>query len=485
MKKIIIFITIIFNLFFILFKNSYACSIPPDILSRYYIYEENWNLKIEYSLYTWEKFKIQIEKYFQEKTKKELNKENINIFIEKYIKNISSLKLNWKEINLKFESVKFYKDLWRWNPMFEIKFSTDINWLQKENNFYLNYKKDTFSELTWLVHAYIYTEIEENLDTNWFSTFWEERYENYFFKWWEYWILSELTKEEENLIEYRLNIKKFKQKEENTKIIDKKETENPLLKNQNNLEINWFNFSNYFQSFLEKDSSIFMKIFWIIFAIIFWSLHALLPWHAKSIVWAYMMENKNLKSRKKETFILIISITLSHTFFIFLLAFLIHLLNYWVWSSTSYVWIFSSILYILFWTYFSYDAIKKIKHYKNHKKSCNCCSHWHHHSLWENKENSIKKALIAWVIFWFNPCIDALVLFIFSFSIWNIFYASLMVLAFSLWLWLMLWFLAFLVWKWYNFLSGKNSEKIQKILNILVLVLWIFIIFIWISWLIK
>ena len=118
---------------------------------------------------------------------------------------------------------------------------------------------------------------------------------------------------------------------------------------------------------------------------------------------------------------------------------------------------------------------------KNHEKNCSCgCKHNHEHN--EEKKSWLKRALVAGIIFWCNPCIDALVLFIFSFSIWNVFYASLIVLAFSLGLSLMLGLIAFLVGRWYKFLSSRSWESIKKILDFLVLWMWIVIIVIWALW---
>lgn len=476
MKKIILFIILFFTLFFQNFFYNFACSIPPDILNRYYIYEENWKLKVNYSLYTWENFKIKIEDFFEKNNHKKLNEENINIFIQEYIKNISSLTLNWKNLELNFESVKFYEDIWAWDPMFEIKFSTNIEKLQKENNFYLIYKKNTFSQLSNLVHAYLYTAIEEDLNIDWYTTFWEERYDNYLFDWGKYAILSKIENELWDLIEYKLNIKKIEENIENSKIENKnKEKENPFLIKNSNFKINGFNLTNYFQSFLNKDLSIFMKIFGIIFAIIFWALHSLLPGHAKSIVWAYIIEEKNSKSKKLEIFILILSITFTHTIFIFLIAFFVNLLNFGVGQSTTYVHIFWSILYIIFWLYFIYYSIKNILPQKKHTHtSCNC---WHHNH--SKEKNTIKKSILAWFIFGCIPCIDALILFIFALSIWNIFYSILIIIAFSLWLGIMLGIIAFFVWKWKNILQNKNSNKIKNILNYLIFFMWLYIIYIW------
>jgi hypothetical protein len=95
MKKFIISIFLTILIFFNLFtKEALACSIPPDILNRFYIYEENNKLKVEYSLYTWQKIKEKLKKSFKENTNKDLTEENIDVFIQKYIKEISSLSLN-------------------------------------------------------------------------------------------------------------------------------------------------------------------------------------------------------------------------------------------------------------------------------------------------------------------------------------------------------------------------------------------------------
>lgn len=475
MKKLFLF----FIVFFFSFSSVFSCSIPPDILNRFLIYEEDWKVKIDYSLYTWEDFKIQINNDFKTKTKKDLNKENIKIFIENYIKKSSFLSLNWTPIELNFESVKFFENISSWDPYFEITFQTQFKELEDKNIFEINYKKNIFSNLTDLSHSYLYSKIEENLEFEWYTNFFQERFHNYFFEGKKYWILSFLKKENDEEVIYVLKINKLWNDDRNIEWLEKVEkNENPLLKNNNNPSF-FEKIRKYFENFLQKELSIFEIILWFIFAIIFWALHWLLPWHAKSILWAYII---NEKQNKKEIIILILSVTLSHTFFIFLLAFLINLLNLWVWSSSLYINYFSSFLYIIFWIYFLNFSIKNIfKKEKKHSENCSCC---HQHKHKENK-NSFKKSITFWILFWCNPCLDALVLFLFALSIWNIKFAILILIAFSLGLWLMLWFIAFFLWKWKKIIFDKKWEKIKKIINFLTLILWILIIIIWILWLLK
>ena len=481
MKKFIISIFLTILIFFNLFtKEALACSIPPDILNRFYIYEENNKLKVEYSLYTWQKIKEKLKKSFKENTNKDLTEENIDVFIQKYIKEISSLSLNWIPIELKLESAKIDEEMKEWNPYLLIRFETQFTELQEENKFKLTYKKEIFKKISDLVHSYIYSDIEDDLEMDGSFKKWDKQFEIYYFKWWKYWISSELTKEEEKELEYNLNILKLEKAVNPYKKEINKVSDSPLLtvNNNNNLKIDWVRIWKYFENFLNKDIWIFMQIFGIIFAIWFWALHWLLPWHAKSIVWTFTLNHKN---SKKEIFILILAITLSHTFFIFLIAIFIQLLNYWVWTSSLFVSNLSHFWYIIFWLYFCFYAVKNIFLKKNHEKNCSCgCKHNHEHN--EEKKSWLKRALVAGIIFWCNPCIDALVLFIFSFSIWNVFYASLIVLAFSLGLSLMLGLIAFLVGKWYKFLSSRSWESIKKILDFLVLWMWIVIIVIWALW---
>lgn len=472
LKKIFLFVILIF----FSIANTFACSIPPDILNRFYIYEENNSLKIKYSLYIWEDFKPKLDADFKQKTWKNLNPENINIFIEKFLKENINLTLNEKNIELNFESVKFFENFSDSKPYFEIDFSTNFKSLEEKNFFKIIYEKKNFSNLTSLIHTYFYSEIEENLDFAWYTKIWEDNFDNYYFKWKKYWILAYISEENDKEIVYNLKINDFWKAEKNfskNNINSQKIDENPLLKaNNNNTFESW---RKYFEDFLQRELSIFEIIFWFIFAIIFWALHGLLPGHSKSIIWAYVIDKK---SKNKEIFLLILSITLTHTFFIFLLAFLIQLFHIWVWTSTLYIKYFSSFLYILFGIYFTYFALKNI--FKKEKKqtcSCECCEN---HEKIEKK--SSKKTFLIWMIFGCNPCLDALVLFIFALSIWNIFFASLIILAFSLWLWLMLGILAIFASKWYNFMSNKKGQKIKIFLNIFVLILWIFIIWTWIKW---
>ncbi|RKW23805.1 hypothetical protein D8B46_02710 [Candidatus Gracilibacteria bacterium] len=475
MKKFIISIFLTILIFFNLFtKEALACSIPPDILNRFYIYEENNKLKVEYSLYTWQKIKEKLKKSFKENTNKDLTEENIDVFIQKYIKEISSLSLNGIPIELKLESVKIDEQMKEGNPYLLIRFETQFTELQEENKFKLTYKKEIFKKISDLVHSYIYSDIEDDLEMDGSFKKGDKQFEIYYFKGWKYGISSELTKEEEKELEYNLNILKLEKAENPYKKEINKVSDSPLLtvNNNNNLKIDGVRIGKYFENFLNKDIGIFMQIFGIIFAIGFGALHGLLPGHAKSIVGTFTLNHKN---SKKEILILILAITLSHTFFIFLIAIFIQLLNYGVGTSSLFVSNLSHFGYIIFGLYFCFYAVKNIFLKKNHEKNCSCgCKHNHEHN--EEKKSGLKRALVAGIIFGCNPCIDALVLFIFSFSIGNVFYASLIVLAFSLGLSLMLGLIAFLVGKGYKFLSNRSGENIKKILDFLVLGMGIVII---------
>lgn len=485
MKKFFLAILI----FFSLFGLSYACAIPPDILNRFYIYEENNEVKIEYTLNTWLDFTDTIKKDFVEKTWQELKTENLQTYVNEYIKKSTTITYNWEKLDLNFESWEVYDKLKDNTVLIKIVFWTKIKNLWENNLFYLNYKKDIFWKLTHFSHSFFFSEIEEKNDMWTYKDFWDKRYLIYYLKNWEYWIISETLKEEDNFIEYILDIKKIWTKQVETKSSEKTIKNNPLLtaNNKNSIQINWVNIWAYFQEYLWKDVSVFVKIFWLFFAIIFWALHWLLPGHSKSIVWAYMMEKKSESDRNKEVFILITTITLTHTIFIFLLAFAITLLKLGTWTSTNYLHKFSLILYIFFWIYFCLYAYKKIKNKNISACSCWCShnhNHEHNHNHGHNQKANFKKTLVTWIIFWCNPCIDALVLFLLSFSIWDTLYASFIVVFFSLWLGLMLGILALLTWKWYNILANKKNNFIEKFLNYLVFAMWVFIIFYWIKWLI-
>lgn len=475
MKKILtlILFSIIFFIF-ILKIDVLACSIPPNILNRFHVFEEENEIKIKYTLYTWDSFKKEIESDFYKKTWKILNQENINIFSEKYVKEISNLTHNWKKIDLNLEKYIYNEDLANSNNIFfEITYKTWIKKFEEKNDFYLVYDKKIFLEMTNLVHSYIYSDIEESLNSNWYIDFWEERYEKFLFNNKEFWILSELKKEEDESVEYFLSIILINNSPESKAEISTKKEEqiSPFVKN------NQSSFSKYFEIFFNKDLDFFWKIFLVFFAIIFWALHWLLPGHSKSIIWAYMMQEKDKKSIKKELFILILSITLSHSLFIFFLALIIHFLSFWVWDWSSYAILLNSFLYVVFWIYFTYLWIKKIFYKeKNHSHcSCSACQSKKEKKKW------FKNTFFMGIIFWLNPCIDVLILFILSFSIWNIFYATSIVLAFSLWLWIMLGLLAYFVWRWYNFLNWKRSKIISTILDFLILIMWVSILFLWIS----
>lgn len=428
-------------LLFVLFLFSsisvYACWLPPDISSIYTIHpiKENESVKVTYSLFSWEPL--------SDSTYQRLwiQKDNLTSLKEvtSFISDTTILSINWVSSKYNYLDWKFInKNDWTWwTNLFSITFDTWYIYQWWEFNLSFKYDKSKLLDLStlWLIHSQVIYDDQEKI-----LWWWNDKWIYIEWKTWQIYNLNESSSEIWSFIDNNLIVTPIS-KEEYTQLQNKWQIDKQIWESQ-----------DFKSQLLEriKSSSSFLVI---IFVFIYWWLHALLPWHSKSILTTVIMWYWQRDKLLKSISTLIASITISHTLVIFLLALIVYLLQLGVWEWSSYVILFSWIIYILFWIYFLFTWINDLKNKKD------WCSDSCNHIWWEF---TIKKSFISWILLGFNPCIDALLVFILALSIWGISYWILLVTIFSLWLAVTLWILSFLILKWSKFLEWRYKDQIQR-----------------------
>jgi ABC-type nickel/cobalt efflux system permease component RcnA len=369
-------------------------------------------------------------------------------------------------------------------PFIEMEFDSDtpLTFLSS-TDIRLEFDKRYFQDITPLIHAYIFSDIQRDG------------------KEWSFII----GKDDKQYFQYNLHGHKYAVrndlKETNTvntfHLFIQLVVENsmPLMsspsayQNIQKTTSKWTSVWEYLQGFFDTQASTGFKIFWLLVALFAGMMHGLLPWHSKSLIGTYMISNAYV--RYKEIALLIGTVTFSHTIFIFILATIILALQKWLSAVTSYVVILSSVWYICFWLYFFFRWKKALQ--EIHSRSDHSLFHKHsihNETCWCDehggmKDKTLKGTVLSGFLAGANPCIDALALFIFAITIGNGFYAFGMIICFSLGLWLMLGILSILVKQSQRFLSKKSqsfSEKVSARITLWAGVLIIIMGTLWLIW---
>lgn len=472
MKKILI--TIILFLGFIP-NITISCAVPPDILHEFRF--DLSGTKINYSLSIWQNLHPILQENWKKNSNTEFSNENLEKILEKEIIQNSKFWLNNKNIDLQFLTGSIISNPENLDPSippvfiqaeFEINQNIDFS---KKNNIRLEFDKTSQIEISPLIHPFLTVDFQKWTAKYYVVNQHDRTFDVFENNWTEFVINNFL---EENYYQNNFEIIFEKLNDNYTNPHKKIETKNNIIfpdkiqQNQNNN----LNVKNLLEKFFSEKNSILLQIFGIIIAIFAWMLHGLLPGHSKAILGTYIFSNST--GRKKEIFTLISSTAISHTIFIFVLATIILALQKGTWATSLFAKNITAIIYIIFGIFFIYQAVKNFwnknflinKNSLNHQENCNCEIH----------KNIFKKTFWTGIIAWANPCIDALVLFIFAITIGNIGYAILLILSFSIGIGLMLGIIAFFITKW-KFLLNKKSEFLaEKINNYLTLFAGIFII---------
>lgn len=497
LKKIFItFIVLLLSSFNTLV--GYACSVPPDFITTFVLKEEKWDYSIVYKLNTWSIKEASIEKTLLENWYDFSKEEWIEKFVnEKIQEKIKFTDWDWNKLNLKYKSWSLIKYSWwtiTWIPFIEMNLDIIEDNLLNSNDIKIkvHYDKQMLSEFSYFSHFEMYSEIE---DINWMrnTDYTFQRWNNLFhlqrdilesdeFLWMDFSLTKTTLSNNENadLVEPKQNLV--------NQIVDLDKVtwnNNIVISNNTNKKDDWYfwllEWKTIQEFFNEKVNSNWWMFLVIVFSILFWMIHWLLPWHAKSILWAYVLSNN--KNRTKDLIILIVTTTLSHSTFIFVIAWIFYLLNKWLWTSSWIILKISAIIYILFWIYFIYSTIRDLWKHK-HWENCDCQMHRKQRSLSEQieikEESSLKKTILNWILFWCNPCLDALLLFVFFLWTWNLMLSIISVLLFSLWLWLTLWIISLVF-----MLTQKkfwDNEMFTNISYTIRFILWILILLVWLNW---
>jgi ABC-type nickel/cobalt efflux system permease component RcnA len=408
-----------------------------------------------------------------------VNSGNLDKIYQKYLLTHSELYINDKPIRLTFltgtiNSFQWNGEMASYNPEsfiemeFEADFSSEIT---NSTAIRLEFKKNYFRDITSLIHAYVYTDIQKNWELWSYIIGQDDR--SYFpstFAWKTYGFRNTLD-ESSTKNTFILYIE--------PRILDQKNTAAQSISTEKNSQnTSWFKVWETLQVFFYEQSSFSFKILGLLVAIFAWMMHGLLPGHSKVLIGTYMMGHSQI--RYKEILTLIVSVTFSHTIFIFILAIIVLSLQKWLSTVTAYVLTLSAIWYILFWIYFYITWTRSLQRINNHSSE----SIFEHQTIhdWDcHCESTSKKSTVRWTTFTgmlagCNPCIDALALFIFAITIGNGTYAFLMIIFFSLGLWLMLGILALCIKKSKILLQKKSQKFAQRITAHITILSWIAII---------
>lgn len=336
----------------------------------------------------------------------------------------------------------------------EAKYATDIIFDKNTfSEFSLTFEKENFINISPLIHSYITTDIQNGqvaegyvLDKN-----------GAFYDIFGDFVIQTQSQENDTENNFLLKIEKNSEKFTNPNAKNYTLTsQNPIQNNSENTEnINFFKPLDTLKNFFEKNTSLGMQIFGIFIALISGMIHGLLPGHSKSLLVAHIASGGQMQ--KKEIFTIITSVTVSHTAFIFLISIAIIALQKGTGASVTMVQHFSSALYIAFGIFFVFLGIRSLRKFsKNHHKHknplhCDCC-----------EPKSLKQTTIVGMLAGLNPCVDAIILFVFALGIGNIFFASILIIVFSFGIGIMLAIIAFSLNSGKNFFLKNHSLLAQK-----------------------
>lgn len=182
-----------------------------------------------------------------------------------------------------------------------------------------------------------------------------------------------------------------------------------------------------------KESSPGFIILGLIIVFIAGALHAITPGHGKSMMAAFLIGKR--KSRISDVLVLALSITLAHTFVIYIIGFVLLQLQMTSIAPTVayYAEKLGSILLLIFGFILLRNAYKAYTHHQYHKKMGE--DHHHHHHHHEEKQTNIRS---KWDLFYVGisggiiPCIDALSILFAAVQIGKVALGLVLIFVFSL-----------------------------------------------------
>lgn len=452
---------------------SFACPVPPDILHEFRLDTSRSTVHIHYTLMGWKNLQAKMLEEMKKNTWLKVTNKNLETIAQTFLLSGSHFSVNQQEINLRYitGSIIEYNSSdpdYSYNPepLIEIDFATDIPypWVDS-TEFRLIFDKTHLYDVSPLIHAYIYSDIEKDGQAQ--ESIFGTNNRTYFpssLSGQTYGFRNDLT-ETNTINTFVLYIEPMHDRKlsignkASTPLTSLPVSPSGVVEKQSIWNVGW-----YLEPYIRWDGGLYIQTIWLIVAIFAGMIHGLLPGHAKSLIGTYMMTTARVRYR--DIFVLIGSVTISHTIFIFILATIIITLEKWIGAMTAYVTMISAVCYIVFWIYFYFQWTRLLRHI-DHKpslfttkelQSTNCdCIPIVSRSRW------LKWTTLSGLLAGANPCIDALALFIFAVNIGSAGYAFLTIICFSLGLWLMLAILALLVTQSRVLLEKRSYQFAERI----------------------
>lgn len=462
----------IFVLIFIgLIAQAIACSLPPDIIHEFRLeIVPGKNLEIRYSLATWGNLKDEI-----------TWKIDWSWWIAAYLDtNIS------KNTTIKIDGVPIWFTFLTWSLVHQDTMETDLysvtqsemlEWryttslpsdILGNTKIELIFQKDDFTSITSLIHPYLFSNIQKD-GTEWSYFLWEDD-EQYF-----------TYNHSGRGYRIRNTVKEWTNENHFTLYISPHTTEVGSFTGPKTKEVgydfSWFlsiftKVGNTLEVFFYERGNEYVRMVWLFLALLLWMGHALLPGHSKSLITTFIVSQK--KVSPYQILILIGSSAFSHTFFLFILATIVLLLQKGISQMAWYIVALSALGYMVFGLYFIKRWREMLVHTRFHLGKIPDC-----HCVWMPKVSSRQSILTSWVLAGMNPCIDALALFLLAMSIGDTYYAIMMILLFSAGLGLMLGILAWIISGGKSWLSKKSEYTSEKFSAYMTLYSGIFITLLW------
>lgn len=456
--------------------STFACPVQPDIINEFRIdtATPTWKAKIHYTLMSWRNLHTEILYKLYDNAQSESMSKVANSWLlanAHFFVNDKEVHLSFLSGNIVSYSGSYTDDTYIPETLLEMDFDSDMSSdFLASSTIRLEFNKKLFQDITPLIHAYAYTDIQKDgKETNYMVKD-NRTYFVYIFGWKEYGFRDSLV-EGNPVNTHTLFIEPLL----NTTLAPVDASRASHTMDTNNLQksfSSWFSVWEYLQKFLQGNGSFLFKTLWLLIAVFAGMMHGLLPGHSKSLIGTYVISNSAVRYR--EVMMLVGSVTFSHTFFIFILAMIILAFQKWLGATVAHISFISSLGYILFGIYFCIKWVQSLKKIKtqtqnslferhtisvndNKHEGCSCHEHTH------KKNSGLKWTLLSGLLAGCNPCIDALALFTFAVSIWNGIYAFFIILFFSLGLWMTLGIISLLVKQSQRLLSDKSKALSEKV----------------------
>jgi hypothetical protein len=152
-------------------SGIFACVLPPDIIHEFRVDTANGgNARIHYTLMAWKNLHTDILSKISKETNIAVHSGNLDKIYQQYLLAHSELFINDKPVQLTFltGTINSYQwsggDMAAYNPesFIEMEFETDFSSeLRDSTAIRLEFRKDFFRDITSLIHAYVYTDIQK------------------------------------------------------------------------------------------------------------------------------------------------------------------------------------------------------------------------------------------------------------------------------------------------------------------------------------